>query len=153
MKSTKKNWRRNCIWIKNDIVFVAFSNAIDEFYIERFAYIVKLIDSQIRENDCSNVYIEMLIQLYKWKNNDDIYHIHDITKMKSWLFSLTYNSKILKKYRIYNISKVLHDAHLISKKLIFENKILFVNNWINYEQYNKIFNSKFFERNKTIAKK
>ena len=87
------------------------------------------------------------------KKNDNVHRIYDITEMKSWFSFTIYNSRIMKKYRIYDISNILHDAHLISWKLISNDKMLFVNNWINYEQYNKVFDSDFLERNKTIAKK
>lgn len=60
-----ENWRRNYIWIKNDIVVVDLSNRIDEFYVERFRYIVKIIDSNFREKNRSNVYTKMFVQFFK----------------------------------------------------------------------------------------
>lgn len=137
--------------LKTILFLKSFSTQLTSF-ISNVCNISSNLSISKLEKKYQIVYIEMIIQLFKWKNNDDVHRVHDITKIESWFSFTTRTSKTLKKYQIDDISKILHEAYIILKKLTSNDNVLFVNNWNNFEQYNKVFNSIFLKITKQSSK-
>lgn len=94
-----------------------------------------------------------MIQLFKWRNNDNVYIVHDIIEIESWFSNIAQTSRSLKIHKVYDVSMIMHDAYFVSREKSKNDDVQLVNSWINFEKYNKIFDSKFLENNKMMIER
>ncbi len=90
------------------------------------------------------IYIKAFVELYNWRNRGQVHEIHGIVKLEKMRASRTEHPRNLGAHYIVERSSILHSAHIILRD---QERILFyVNNYINWNQFNQLYASDSLEK-------
>ena len=106
-----------------------------------------IVVNPMRQSDKNKAlkYIGALIELFKWRNEGPVHDTHGMFEVEKWPVSILEHSRNLGPLRFYKIPTVISCAHLVPADIL-ANK-LYVNNWVNWESYNTIYDSDFLDNN------
>ena len=118
--------------------------------MKQLQLIVTIINSE-RKNKNNNYlkYINALIEFLQFENSDVIDHHHDMMKVKTWHANDARNSHNIDVWQFYQMFTILHNAHVISIEL--QNNTYYINNYIDWNTYNIIYDSDFFSQEMRAA--
>ena len=104
-----------------------------------------------RKNENNNYlkYINALIKFFWFENSNTVDHYHDIMKVKTWHTSDARNSHNINVWWFYQMFTIFHNAHIISIELW--NDTYYINNYIDWNTYNTIYDSDFFSQEMRAA--
>ena len=89
--------------------------------------------------DKPTIYTGSLIILYNWRNRGQVHELYGIIELEKMCALITKNLYNLGIYRIIKILLVLCSTHIRSKD---QNKFMvYVNNYINWDQFNQLYDS------------
>lgn len=86
------------------------------------------------------IYTKVFVKIYNWLSRKLVHETYEIVKLEKYPVSRAKNSLNFGGQQFYKISKVLQSAHVMPKAT--ENKIFYLNNYINLHQFNQLYNSK-----------
>ncbi len=90
-------------------------------------------------------YTGALVEFYNWRNRRQVYEIHGIIELEKMRILFAENLCNLGIYWIIKISLVLRSTHVVPKN---QDKVIFyVNNYINLDQFNQLYNLDRIEKN------
>ena len=101
------------------------------------------------ENNNYLKYIDAFIKFFQFENLNVIDHHHDIMKVKTWHASDARNSHNIDVWWFYQMFTILCSAHVISIEL--QNDTYYINNYIDWNTYNIIYDSDFFSQEMRAA--
>ena len=104
-----------------------------------------------RKNESDNYlkYTDVFIEFFWFKNSDVIDHHHDMMKVKTWHASNARNSCNIDVWWFYQMFTILYSAHVISTE--FWDDTYYINNYIDWNTYNTIYDSDFFSQEMRAA--
>jgi hypothetical protein len=146
------NWRRDTVWVQDENASTGLPDNIAGSYIGRLQCILKILDPDNGAESRSTTYTGAIVQLMKWRNNGEVHKIHGMAEVEPWPANPVINPRTLGELRVYDISRILHSAHVIPRGLTPDDKVQLVNSWINFEEYNRVYDPDFMENNKAAAK-
>lgn len=155
------NWRftdqtrNDYIWISDEATRSWESYHDDQktlhMMIDYFQLIISIYDhKQLNDKSKCRVYIDALIALHRLKNNEKVNKIHEMFEVKSVSITMTKQSRELHNHCFFEMHDILRSAHII---LIEREKHYYVNNFVDWNQYNTIYNSEFMTKDIRIADK
>ena len=86
-------------------------------------------------------YPGIFLEMLKWRNSGDPFRSHGMLEVEIQQASKSVHPRKLVGQRIYDISTVIRSAHLVPKDL--NQTIFYVNNFIDWDQYNTIYEEDF----------
>lgn len=119
--------------------------------IDHLQLIVSIYDhKRLSDKDKCRVYINALIALHWLKNDEKVDEIHEMFKVKSVSITMTKRSQELHNHCLFEMHDILRSAHII---FIEQKEHYYVNNFVNWNQYNTIYDSEFMTKDIKIADK
>ena len=114
--------------------------------------IVTVVDS-VRQDSRGKAprYTGALIELFKWRNGGRVHATHGMFEVEKWPASSSGSLRNLGPLRFYPISTVINTAHLVPTNVSASK--FYVNNWVNWEAYNTIYDPDFLDTNRQAAVK
>jgi hypothetical protein len=92
---------------------------------------------------------------FKSLNKDCSHDIHDIIELSDWSAHVFNNSQFIKSQRFYTMSMILQSVHIVSasleKRQRIKNVIYYLNNFIDWDSYNSIYEEDFLNKDTKIA--
>ena len=115
----RKDWRRDSVWVqKNDSKNNYHNNdfVIDsDKCVEQLLLIIFVLDHErLNYKERSRKYIEALIDVKRWLNNEAVNKVHEMFEVKTFSINKTKNFKLLHSRRFYDMSHVIRNVHLMS---------------------------------------
>lgn len=152
------NWRRDCVWVQehlrdsNSQYVESRPDVVGGRLLGRLQLIVTVLDPT-RQNTKEKPlrYTGALVELFKWRNKGRIHETHGMFEVEKWPANTSVKPRDLGPLRFYDIPTILHCAHLIPANPA--QSFFYVNNWVNWEAYNTIYDPDFEEKNLSAAKK
>lgn len=153
-------WRRDHVWVRDETAPKGLPEAIQDSYIGRLHMIFQVFDAKkgiesgLRPKDDSlSIYTGVFVQLFKWRNNGMVHPIHGMAEVEHWPQNAGTTAQRAGRFRIYDISRVLHRAHILPRRsyTLTNDDVFLVNNWISFDEYNRIYDEDFIENNKAMA--
>ena len=125
---------------------------LDGRLLGQLQLIVTVVDPK-RQNDKNKAlkYTEALIELFKWRNGGRVNDTHGMFEVKKWPVSSSKHPRKLGPLRFYKIPTVISCAHLVPANALATE--FYVNNWVNWESYNTIYDPDFLDSNHRAAVK
>ena len=118
----------------------------------QFQLIVTVIDPLRRDTrDKPLRYTSAFIELFKWRNQGRVHETHGMFEVERWPINNARKSRILNARRFYEIPTIMHCAHVVPAAE--SSSVFYVNNWINWEAYNTIYDPGFLSKNYRVATK
>jgi hypothetical protein len=153
-------WRRDHVWVRDETAPNGLPEAIQDSYIGRLDMIFQVFDTRediegrtIFKADSISTYTGVFVQLFKWRSNGMVHPIHGMAEVEHWPQNDNPRTQRAGRFRIYDVSRVLHRAHVIPRRSFTSTNddVFLVNNWISFEEYNRIYDENFVENNKAMA--
>ena len=142
----KNKWREYCVWIQktdSDNNYKT-TNSVKSSgrRVRGLKFIIIVFDHErIKADETSHEYIKAFIERLNWIVDEKLNIIYDMFEAR---VSSKNKSKKLKKLnhrRFYDLCNIIRNVHLISTNQSCTR--FFVNNFLDWDQYNTIFDSKF----------
>lgn len=73
-------------------------------------------------------YIRAFVELYNWKNREQVYKIYRMVELEKWRFLTVKYPHSLSAYQIVEILTILHNAYVVLRDQ--DENIFYVNNYI-----------------------
>ena len=152
----KNCWRRDCVWVQEHASDQNFVHQRPEVLSGRLLgqlqLIVTVIDSMRQSSKGKALkYTEALIELFRWRNGGQVHATHGMFEVEKWPANSSQNPRKLGPLRFYPISTVKNCAHLVP--INSSASKFYVNNWVNWEAYNTIYDPDFLATNCRAAVK
>ncbi len=96
----------------------------------------------------SQRYTEALFKLKRWINKEVTHSMHDMHEVKNFSSNTSQNSRLLDFRHFYNLLHIIRSAHLVSANQMCIK--FYVNNFINWNQYNTVYDLNFMTSDKQI---
>ncbi len=129
------------MWVQKQTSF----DALNDKLIKQIQVILTIENSRkIINQTKSNIYIEILLNLMQSRNKDISNEIFDMIELQSWFKKTFKNLRKLDVKRFYDMSSILRNVHVISN----ERNKYYVNNYINWNMYNIVYDNDFVRKNK-----
>jgi hypothetical protein len=129
------------VWVQKQTSF----DALNDKLIKQIQVILTIENSRkIINQTKSNIYIEILLNLMQSRNKDISNEIFDMIELQSWFKKTFKNLRKLDVKRFYDMSSILRNVHVISN----ERNKYYVNNYINWNMYNIVYDNDFVRKNK-----
>lgn len=93
-----------------------------------------------------------LINLLQWQQQRDIYSIYCLIKVESWPMTEVRNQEFLIKEKIYSILLIIRRGNMVLA-IAPPIQYWFINNYINCDQYNTLYDKNFKRKMTYIANK
>ncbi len=113
--------------------------------------IIMLNHQQLNFKKWSQRYTKMLFKLKRWINREATHSVHDMHEVKNFSSNTSQNSRLLNSCHFYDLSYIIRNAHLV-----FANQMcirFYINNFIDWNQYNTVYDLNFMTSNKQIIDK
>jgi hypothetical protein len=126
------------VWIQENIKSIdeIDCSAFRERIIKQLQLIMTIINFQkVDEHHKSIKYCETFVNVMKSRNNEKFNDITEIISLKAWSRSHAANLRFLKLNRIYDVSSIIKNVHMMSN----DKRRLYVNNYANWNVYNSIY--------------
>jgi hypothetical protein len=136
-------WRRNHVWVRKEFSNQTFfSISSEKKLIEQIFCILSIRDSECRnEKNKSYVYSDVLLNIKRSRRQKKLNKIIEMIELKNWRGEIARHSRNLRANRIYDISNVIRSVHVISD----ESGHYYVNNYVNWNTYNTIYDEDFMK--------
>ena len=150
-------WRRDCVWVQghgmsNKMLIEERPKVLCGWLLGQLQLIVTVINSMQRDgNDRALRYTGALIELFKWRNRGQVHPTYGMFEVERWPSNGSTQPCNLGAVRFYKIPTVIHCAHLVPADALASK--FYVNNWVNWEAYNTIYNPDFLDSNHRAAVK
>ena len=147
-------WQRDNVWVQKSESKKDYQNnesmKSSERCVEQIQIIIIMLNYQwFNFKKWSQRYTEMLFELKRWINKEATHSMHDMHEVKNFSSNTFQNSRLLDSCRFYNLLHIIRSAHLVSAN---QTRIRFyVNNFINWNQYNTVYDLNFMTSNKQIV--
>ena len=113
--------------------------------------IMTVVDPERRDTKGSFVrYTGALIELLRFWNSGAVNHQHGMVEVETWLQGNARNPRGIGARRIYQMSMILRSAHIVPTGL--QDGVYYINNYIDWDTYNTIYDSDFFNQGTTAAR-
>ena len=147
-------WRRDCVWVQehaSDQTFVHhWPGVLHGRLLGQLQLIVTVIDMTRQDGkDKALRYTGALVELFKWRNGGEVHATHGMFEVEKWPAASSGHRRNLGPLRFYEIPTVINTAHLVPADA--EASKFYVNNWVNWEAYNTIYDPDFLHNNHRAA--
>ena len=97
-------------------------------------------------------YIEVLIELLRFKAKKVFHEIHDMIEVDFYFFKESKTQRQLKFCRIFEMIDILKNVHIVFDFMISNkhNFISYINNYVDWDSYNTLYDMNFMKKNKKI---
>jgi hypothetical protein len=92
--------------------------------------------------------MKILVELKRWVNREVTHSMHDMYEVKNLSLNTTQNSRLLNFHCFYDFLHIIYNVHFV-----FANQLhikFYINNFIDWNQYNTVYDSNFIINNKQI---
>ena len=128
---------------------IAKTNEFNDELVEELQICISIRDEKhMNERQKLRIYQSALIKILRLHDVDDLDKVHDMYEMKVWSNSKSNNSRNLNHCRFYESASIKRSAHLISiitRSDQSDQKLWYVNNYIDWETYNTFYNVKYWK--------
>lgn len=148
-----KERRQDHVWVQKFFVVECESHAQYEALRGKLSSRLLLIISVIDEmkfivSSSRKRYIDALVDVYRSLNDDRPHDIHEMVEIEQRDSTHAFTRRNARRARrFYELSIVLRNAHLIS----IDSNTFYVNNYVNWNQYNIIYDEKFLVKSVRVA--
>jgi hypothetical protein len=144
-------WRRDYVWIQKDFSNQIYSSIFFENKsIEQILCIIIIKNARFRdEKNKSLIYYNVLLNVKRSRHKKIFNEINEMIELKNWRNEIAKNLKNLKANRMYNISSVIQSVHVI----LSETEHYYVNNYVNWNRYNIVYDENFLKSEARRAEK
>ena len=100
-------------------------------------------------------YIEVLIELFRFKVKEIFHEVHDMIEVDFYSFKKLKTQRQLKFRRVFEMIDILKSVHIIFDLMISNkhNFISYINNYVDWDSYNILYDMNFMKKNKKIKNK
>ena len=149
-----QRWHRDCVWMQehdSDVEYQNIKTARDSSrQMRRLQLIVSVLDhEQLETDERSEIYTEAFIDVMHWVNKRATDKIHGMFEAEIMSVSTVINSRALSSWWFYDLSHIICSVHLVSVNE--QCTRFYVNNFIDWDQYNTIYDSDFLNNSIRIA--
>ena len=146
-------WRDN-VWIQKSESKKDYQNnklmKSSEKCVEQVQIIIIILDYQrLNFKKWSQRYTETLFKLKHWINKKATHSVHDMHEVKNFSSNTFQNSRLLNSCHFYDLLHIIRSAHLVSANQMHIR--FYVNNFIDWNQYNTVYDSNFMTSDKQIV--
>lgn len=156
----KDSWRNDYVWVR-DQTSLPGEDVLETMRfstIGQLVAIMQLVDPDRMDQEGpregkASIYTGVLLRRKKWVRNGAVHAIHGMAEVEPWPVSTARNPRTLGEYCIFDITQVQHLAHLVPRGKDIHDQTMLVNNWIDFENYNRSYDPDFINSNKAAARK
>ena len=100
-------------------------------------------------------YTKVLIELLRFRAKEVSHEVHDIIEVDLYSFKKSKIQRQLKFRRVFEIIDILKNVHIILDSMISNkhNFISYINNYVDWDLYNTLYNMNFMKKSKKIKNK
>lgn len=156
-RGEKKNWRRDFVWVQEfgpgeGAHATNRPEVLDGRLLGQLQLIVTVFDpTRQGARGKAARHTGALVELFEWRRGGLVHETHGMFEVARQCPRASKNPRALGAMRFYEIPTIIHCAHLVPKDA--GNSVYYVNNWINWEAYNTIYDPDFLAKNRRAAAK
>ncbi|KAI9840208.1 MAG: hypothetical protein M1837_001836 [Sclerophora amabilis] len=146
------NWRQDYVWVQEREAVSNSHNggALDGKLLGQLQLVVTIIDHERRDAlGKPHVYAGALVEIWHPRNRGLSLEIHGMVEVERWPESRARQPRNLGQRRFYGMSTILRSAHVIPAR----DKVSYVNNYIDWDQYNTLYEPDFLNNGTRIAER
>jgi hypothetical protein len=134
-----KEWRRDYVWVQD--IEADDGSPLSGRKVGQVQAIVTVVDDSRRDSKGAPVqYTGVFINLLRLKNNGQVHSVHGMVEVEDWPQVRTQNPRNIGHRCFFDMSTILRSAHIIPTN---NTGIYYVNNYVDWDQYNTIFDPEF----------
>ena len=134
-----KEWRRDYVWVQD--IEADNGSPLSRRKVGQVQAIVTVVGDSRRDSKGAPVqYTGVFINLLRLKNNEQVHSVHGMVEVEDWPQVRTQNPRNIGHRCFLNMSRLLQSAHIIPTD---NTGVYYVNNYIDWDQYNMIFDPDF----------
>ncbi len=97
-------------------------------------------------------YTGAMVKLLQWRQQKSVNPVHGMVEVEPWPITIGKNPRFLTGERIYSLAHIIKGAHVIPASLP-PVQYWFVNNYIDWDQFNTLYNKDFKRKGTRVADK
>ena len=149
-------WRRDHVWVQ-EYTQTATSGQIyplSGMLPGKAQLIITVIDKERLNSQGRWLrYTGVLVDLLRLKDMGRVNDFHGMIEVEPWQQSLAKCQRSIGGRRIYDLSLVLRSAHIVPSKLGSEPQSFIINPWVDFDQFNTLYDKDFLLKGKQAADK
>jgi hypothetical protein len=134
-----KEWRHDYVWVQD--IEADDGSPLSGRKVGQVQAIVTVVDDSRRDSKGAPIqYTGVFINLLRLKNNGQVHSVHGMVEVEDWPQVRTQNPRNISHRYFFDMSTILRSAHIIPTD---NTGIYYVNNYVDWDQYNTIFDPDF----------
>src|SRR5580692_6023507 len=134
-----KEWRRDYVWVQD--IEADDGSPLSGRKVGQVQAIVTVVDDSRRDSKGAPVqYTGVFVDLLRLRNNGQVHSVHGMVEVEDWPQVCTQNPCNIGHWCFFDMSTILRSAHIIPTN---NTGIYYVNNYVDWDQYNTIFDPEF----------
>ena len=136
------NWRRDYVWVQEHTVAevqgLGHPNGQEGRLLGQLQLILTVLDNERHDwNGRARRYVGAFVEAFRWCNGGKCNDIHGMFEVERHPINDARNPRKLGPRRIYEMPTTIRSAHVVPSNE--QGTRMFVNNWIDLESYNTLF--------------
>jgi hypothetical protein len=137
-----QEWRRDHVWVQE------YNSADNRPWEGRLVGKLLTTITVIDYTGTGERYTGALVEVLRYRNQGKPHPVHGMVEVEPWPSSTARSTRVLGGCRFYSMSTVLRGAHVIPSNV---EEVLYINNYIDWDQYNTIYDEDFESSGKAAA--
>ena len=134
-----KEWHRDYVWVQD--IEADDGSPLSGRKVGQVQAIVTVVDDSRRDSKGAPVqYTGVFVDLLRLRNNGQVHSVHGMVEVEDWPQVRTQNPRNIGHRCFFDMSTILRSAHIIPTN---NTGIYYVNNYVDWDQYNTIFDPEF----------